>query len=179
MAPALLARFRQTHVGFVFQGNNLIDVLTASENIALPLSLRRMGASERHRRTEALIDELGLRSVAARRPCELSGGQQQRVSIARALVTEPSIVLADEPTAHLDAQTAVDVMHVLRAIHESRGTTLIFSTHDPAVEVVATARYILRSGRIVAALRREEIAIPCDNWHASPFATSAVVLDAH
>ena len=178
MAPRLLARFRLAHIGFMFQGNNLIDVLTAAENIALPLSLRRVAGPDSRRRVDALVEELGLREVAARRPCELSGGQQQRVSLARALVTEPSIVLADEPTAHLDAQTALEVMRVVRTIHERRGTTLIFSTHDAAVEAVATERCVLRSGRVVAEPRTEEIAAPCENWRASLSATSSVALDA-
>jgi putative ABC transport system ATP-binding protein len=176
MSPRLLARFRRAHVGFIFQANNLVDVLSARENIALPLGISGLQGRERRRRVDALIDELGLGAVAGRRPPELSGGQQQRVGIARALVTEPALVLADEPTAHLDAGTAAEVMTTLRALQERRGTTLVFSTHDPAMEALAGQRCALQSGRVVAGCAPEEKVLPCEIWCASPSVMPSAVL---
>ncbi len=147
MTAAERARFRVARVGFIFQAHNLIPVLTASENVALPLALEALTAGERARRVAALIDELGLREVAGHRPGELSGGQQQRVGVARALVTRPMLVLADEPTAHLDAHTAADVVEVLRASNRAHRTTFLVSTHDPKVESRADQRLVLRDGR--------------------------------
>src|SRR6266481_4899667 len=112
MSAARRTRFRAANVGFVFQAHNLVPVLTAAENVALPLALLPLSARERARRVGALLDDLGLHELAHHRPGELSGGQQQRVGLARALVTAPAIVLADEPTAHLDSRTARDVVAV-------------------------------------------------------------------
>jgi putative ABC transport system ATP-binding protein len=154
-----LARFRIERVGFVFQNCNLIPVLTAAENIALPLGVRGVARRERQRRVLGLLELLGLREVAHRRPGELSGGQQQRVGIARALVGDPAFVLADEPTSHLDADTGRSVMAMLRAIHDQRRTTFVFSTHDPAIEALATWRLVLRSGRVLG--RRPDCATEC------------------
>ena len=146
MTATARARFRAARVGFVFQANNLIPVLTAAENVALPLALERYSTRERARRVDAVLDDLGVRDVARQRPGELSGGQQQRVGIARALVTDPTLVLADEPTAHLDSATGADVMRVLQDANHTRGTTFVFSTHDPQVEAVAYDRIALRDG---------------------------------
>lgn len=157
MSAAERARFRTARVGFVFQSNNLIPVLTAAENVALPLTLGRLTARERSLRVERLLDEVGLRELARRRPGELSGGQQQRVGIARALVTEPALVLADEPTAHLDSATGVDVMGLLRSINRSRGTAFVFSTHDAAIESIASERVTLRDGAVVPPARAPEM----------------------
>ncbi|HEY2388484.1 MAG TPA: ABC transporter ATP-binding protein [Candidatus Binatia bacterium] len=151
MTAAERGRFRTARVGFIFQSNNLIPVLTASENVALPLSLGTLTKGERARRVAVLIDELGLGLLADRRPGELSGGQQQRVGIARALVTQPMLVLADEPTAHLDAQTGRDVMDVLRAASRKHATTFLVATHDADVEARADVRVTLRDGSCVAA----------------------------
>jgi putative ABC transport system ATP-binding protein len=149
MSPAERTRYRAAHVGFVFQSNNLVPVLSAAENVALPLTLHGWSARARMRRVMTLLDALGLRAEADRRPGELSGGQQQRVAIARALAAEPMLVLADEPTAHLDSQTGRGVMAVLRAINRDRKATLVFSTHDPALESVADQRIVLRDGAVV------------------------------
>jgi putative ABC transport system ATP-binding protein len=171
MSPGERARFRAAHIGFVFQSNNLIPVLTAAENVALPLSLRRLTARERSLRVERLLDEVGLRKEAGRRPAELSGGQQQRVGIARALVTGPALVLADEPTAHLDSQTGLEVMALLRTINATRGTAFVFSTHDPAIESIADARIVLRDGIVVPAVRTTEMNGPCRPASTSACAT--------
>jgi len=173
MAPAERARFRAAHVGFVFQANNLIPVLTVAENVALPLTLRPLSARDRELRVARLLDEVGLRDVARRRPGELSGGQQQRVGIARALVTDPALVLADEPTAHLDSATGLAVMGVVRSINASRGTTFVFSTHDAAVESIADARVTLRDGAVVPPARAPEMNGPCRPYSTSAFATSS------
>jgi putative ABC transport system ATP-binding protein len=176
MPARLRARFRLAHIGFIFQANNLIPILTAAENIALPLSLSPLSVRERRRRVDALLDELDLRALAARRPAELSGGQQQRVGIARALVLNPELVLADEPTAHLDVDTGREVMTLLRSLNARRGTTLVFSTHDPAIEAIAAQRCVLRGGCVVD----EQVTEPAIAWQssfASPSAISSATLD--
>jgi putative ABC transport system ATP-binding protein len=150
MSAAERARFRATRIGFVFQSNNLVPVLTAEENIGLPLALETLTRAERDRRVTALLDELGLRQVADHRPGELSGGQQQRVGIARALVTRPLLVLADEPTAHLDSRTGHEVMNVLRSTNRVCRTTFLVSTHDADVESLADERISLRDGACAA-----------------------------
>jgi putative ABC transport system ATP-binding protein len=150
MTAAERSRFRTARVGFIFQSNNLIPVLTAAENVDLPLALGTLTKGERERRVAALIDELGLGQVADRRPAELSGGQQQRVGIARALVTQPMLILADEPTAHLDARTGRDVVEMLRAASRKHATTFLVATHDADVEARADLRVALREGSCVA-----------------------------
>lgn len=160
MSPGRRARFRAAHVGLVFQSNNLVPVLTAAENIALPLTRLPLSRRERCIRVNALLDELGVRDVAHHRPGELSGGQEQRVGIARALVTEPSLVLADEPTAHLDSRTAREVMDVVRAMNRARGTTFVFSTHDILMDAMADERIALRDGAIDVAFERRQEAWP-------------------
>src|SRR6266404_1529751 len=153
MSAGRRTRFRAANVGFVFQAHNLVPVLTAAENVALPLALLPLSARERARRVGALLDDLGLHELAHHRPGELSGGQQQRVGLARALVTAPAIVLADEPTAHLDSRTARDVVDVMRAMNRRRATTIVLATHDPAVDAVADEQIALCDG-VVA--RRDE-----------------------
>jgi len=152
MSAAERTRFRTARVGFIFQANNLIPVLTAEENVALPLALGTLTKRERARRVTALIDELALRPVAGHRPGELSGGQQQRVGIARALVTRPVLVLADEPTAHLDLRTGTDVVDVLRAANRKHATTFVVATHDPNVESRADQCFVLPDGSCGTAL---------------------------
>ena len=176
MPARLRARFRLAHVGFIFQANNLIPILTVAENVALPLSLSPLSIRERRRRVDGLLEELDLRGLAARRPAELSGGQQQRVGIARALVLNPALVLADEPTAHLDVDTGREVMTLLRSLNDRHGTTLIFSTHDPAIEAVATQRCVLRGGRVIEA-QETEPTIAWPSCFASPSAISSATLD--
>jgi len=145
-----LASFRLARVGMVFQAHNLIPVLTAAENVALPLALQGVERGDRRRRVDRLLAELSLTEVAKHRPPELSGGQQQRVGIARALVNEPALVLADEPTASLDEKTTHEVLALLRTINTQARTTLVIATHDSTLQLLATHRVCLRAGHVVA-----------------------------
>jgi putative ABC transport system ATP-binding protein len=124
-----LDSYRRRHVGVVHQSYNLIPSLTAIENIAVPLSLAGVGRREATQRATSLLDELGLSAVGRHRPDQMSGGQQQRVAVARALAPNPSVLIADEPTAHLDGTSVADVRSMLRTIADS-GRTVILSTHD-------------------------------------------------
>jgi putative ABC transport system ATP-binding protein len=175
LSSARRAKFRASRLGFVFQSNNLISVLTAAENVGLPLTLQGLSTRERSMRVATLLDELGLREVARQRPGELSGGQQQRVGIARALVTEPTLVLADEPTAHLDSETGAEVMSLLRSINSRRHTTFLFSTHDVDVESLADEHITLRDGAIVPPQRDQKVNGPCRPYSASRSETSFVI----
>jgi putative ABC transport system ATP-binding protein len=135
-------------LGFVFQTFNLVPVLTAYENIELPLLLLGVGAAERRRRVYALLEALGISELAHHRPDEMSGGQQQRVSIARALITEPALVLADEPTANLDSETGKAIIELMHELNKTHGTTFVFSTHDPKVMERASRLIHIRDGII-------------------------------
>jgi len=173
MSAARRTRFRAANVGFVFQAHNLVPVLTAAENVALPLTLLPLSARERARRVDALLDDLGLHDLAHHRPAELSGGQQQRVGLARALVTAPALVLADEPTAHLDSRTARDVVEVMRAMNRQRATTIVLATHDVAIDALADEQIALCDG--VVACRHERRREPWPSSSSdSPSATCSV-----
>lgn len=149
LSPKTLADFRNTHLGFVFQTFNLIPVLTAFENVEFPLHLRGISdPAERRERVEEILKDVGLAGLSDRRPNELSGGQQQRVAVARALIKEPTLVLADEPTANLDSVTAEEIMALMKEMNEKKGTTFIFSTHDPLVMKHAVRLVLLRDGRV-------------------------------
>ncbi len=143
------ARFRLRHVGFVFQAYNLIRVLSARENVAYVLELQGMSARERGARADALLDAVGLSGLGGRRPDQLSGGQQQRVAVARALATEPDLVLADEPTANLDSGTGEQLIDLMEALGREHGTTFVLASHDPMV--ISRARPLIRmeDGRII------------------------------
>ena len=130
MSENELVKFRLTHVGFIFQNFNLMDSLTVLENAAFPLMIRGIDEKERNRRAKELLSTLGLADHLEHYPDELSGGQQQRVSIARAIMTNPEIVFADEPTGNLDSHTADQIIDVLRVIVKTGGTTLLLVTHD-------------------------------------------------
>lgn len=127
-------KFRRRHIGFVFQSYNNLPQYTALENVALPLAIRGVPEDERNMKARQALSRVGLRGHMDHRPAELSGGQQQRVSIARAIITEPSIVLADEPTGNLDTRTGQEVMELLCEIFRERNTTFILSSHDPQME---------------------------------------------
>ena len=127
------ARLRLEEVGFIFQSYNLVPVLSARENAEFVLLLRGTPREERERRVTKILEEVGLRGLENRRPAELSGGQQQRVAVARAIVAEPSLVLADEPTANLDSATAFALLDLMEQLNRENGTTFLFSTHDPRV----------------------------------------------
>lgn len=125
------AELRNRHIGFVFQSFNLIPVLSALENVMLPLHLRRLGRVEARARAARLLHDVGLAEHMDKRPDHLSGGQRQRVAIARALVNEPDIVIADEPTANLDAENSQRIVGLMRTLNRERGVSFLFSTHDP------------------------------------------------
>jgi len=142
------AAWRRRDLGFVFQFFNLLPTLTVAENVELPLALNAVPAQEARRRSLALLQELGLGNCAERFPEELSGGEQQRAAIARAVVHEPQLVLADEPTGNLDLETAEQVLALLRHTCERRGTTLVIATHSADVAAQATRTIAIRGGRI-------------------------------
>jgi putative ABC transport system ATP-binding protein len=143
-----LAHLRLQRIGFVFQTYNLLPVLTALENAEFTLLLQGMPARKRREKVEKLFSEIGLAGLEDRRPAELSGGQQQRVAVARAMVTEPALILADEPTANLDSASAIALLDVMEQLNRSTGTTFLFSTHDPQVMERAHRLIRLRDGQI-------------------------------
>jgi len=155
MEKGALAELRLRRIGFVFQAYNLIPVLTARENVEFVMQLQGVAAGERTRKAREILKEVGLEDLEDRRPGELSGGQQQRVAVARAIVSEPSLVLADEPTANLDSKTAENLMQLLRHMNQEHGVTFIFSTHDKLVMEFSQRLITLRDGRIVDDVRRD------------------------
>jgi putative ABC transport system ATP-binding protein len=155
MSESDLAGMRLHRVGFVFQSYNLIPVLSAEENVEYVMLLQGVGARERREKARAILDDVGLEGLYDRRPAELSGGQQQRVAVARAVVSGPSIVLADEPTANLDSNTGRSLMDMMRSMNETRGVTFVFSTHDRMVMEYAERLVRIRDGRVAGEERRE------------------------
>ncbi len=149
MDKAQLAQMRLKHLGFVFQAYNLIPVLSAQENVEFVMQLQGVDARERAEKSRAILKEVGLEGMEQRRPAELSGGQQQRVAVARAIVSGPSLVLADEPTANLDSRTAAMLLDLMRRMNEERGVTFLLSTHDPLVMERARRLIKLHDGRII------------------------------
>lgn len=143
-----LAEMRLRKVGFVFQAYNLIPVLSAMENVEFVMLLQGVPVAERRQRAREILDEVGLEGKYDRRPSELSGGQQQRVAVARAIVSNPSIVLADEPTANLDSKTGTSLLEMMRSMNQSRGVTFIFSTHDDKVMDYARRLVHIRDGQV-------------------------------
>ena len=148
MNRSAMARLRLDRIGFIFQAYNLIPVLSAIENVEFVMLLQGIPASQRRERAVAILDEVGLSGKYDRRPAELSGGQQQRVAVARAIVAEPSIVLADEPTANLDSETGRGLIHMMRDMNAERHVTFIFSTHDAMVMDFAHRLIHIRDGKI-------------------------------
>ena len=143
-----LSDFRRDRVGFIFQSFNLIPVLTAIENVEYVMLLQGVEASERRRRANEILAEVGLEGLEGRRPPQLSGGQQQRVAVARAIVSRPDIILADEPTANLDSAAGSALLDLMRGLNRSRGTTFVFSTHDRMIMDRARRLMVLKDGRI-------------------------------
>ncbi|MEU9187611.1 ABC transporter ATP-binding protein [Streptomyces sp. NPDC048484] len=144
-----LLELRRDRIGFVFQSFGLIPILTAAENVGVPMRLRRADPREREERVELLLSLVGLADHAAQRPGELSGGQQQRVAIARALANNPALLIADEPTGQLDAETGIGVMELLRAVVRSERVTALVATHDAALLDLADRVLELSDGEIV------------------------------
>ncbi|GMR17302.1 MAG: ABC transporter ATP-binding protein [Gammaproteobacteria bacterium] len=144
-----LAQMRLRQIGFVFQAYNLIPVLSARENVEFVMQVQGVAAAERRRRSTAILAEVGLAGLEERRPAAMSGGQQQRVAVARAIVSHPALVLADEPTANLDSRAADALMELFVALNRHHSTTFVIATHDQ--RVMAYARRLIRmlDGRIV------------------------------
>ena len=149
MTQSQLALLRLHKVGFVFQSYNLIPVLSAVENVEFVMLLQGVQAAQRRERAKAILDDVGLEGKYDRRPAELSGGQQQRVAVARAIVSNPSIVLADEPTANLDSETGNGLLKMMKKMNEEKKVTFIFSTHDNMVMDYARRLVLIRDGYIV------------------------------
>ena len=150
-----LAKLRLHQIGFVFQAYNLIPVLTARENVEFVMEVQGVPAEVRRRRSLEILEEVGLAGLGDRRPAQMSGGQQQRVAVARAIVSKPALVLADEPTANLDSQTAEHLMELFVELNEHHKTTFVIATHDQ--RVMRYARRVIRmlDGRVVGDDRRE------------------------
>lgn len=144
------SELRKKEIGFVFQTFNLIPVLTAFENVEMPLLILNSSANDRREKVISILKEVGLEDYINRRPNEMSGGQQQRIAIARALVKNPSLVLADEPTANLDSATAQDILSLMRELNKTHKTTFLISTHDPMVMEFALRVIKLRDGKVVS-----------------------------
>jgi len=148
LSSARMAELRLHKIGFVFQAYNLIPVLSAIENVEYVMLLQGVDSAQRRRKAMQILDEVGLDGKYDRRPTELSGGQQQRVAVARAIVSDPSIVLADEPTANLDSKTGESLLQLMLRMNRQRQVTFIFSTHDNMVMAYAQRLVILKDGRI-------------------------------
>jgi len=144
-----LAQLRRDKIGLIFQTFNLIPVLTAAENAEYPLLLKKLPKVERSDRVRTILAEVGLEDLGRRRPNELSGGQRQRIAIARALITQPKLVLADEPTANLDSETGGQVMELMRRLNQEHCVVFIVVTHDPAVAKYAGRRIRIHDGRLM------------------------------
>jgi putative ABC transport system ATP-binding protein len=148
------ALLRRRHLGFVFQGYNLLPRTSARENIELPLLYRGVGQSERRALAEAALASVGLTGWGRNTPSELSGGQQQRIAIARAIVTSPTVLLADEPTGNLDSQMGRDIMNILVRLNREQSITVLMVTHEPDMAAYAHREVRFRDGRIVADQRQ-------------------------
>ena len=148
MAKGQLADLRLNRIGFVFQAYNLIPVLSAYENVEFIMQLQGISSQERRRRAQEILSEVGLEGLGERRPAQLSGGQQQRVAVARAIVSRPAIVLADEPTANLDSHTSDELLATMQQLNEKHNITFIVATHDPKVIEFTKRRVKMRDGKI-------------------------------
>ena len=149
MSKGELAVLRLSSIGFVFQAYNLIPVLTARENIEFVMQVQGVPASQRAEKSLAILDEVGLKGLEDRRPAEMSGGQQQRVAVARAIVSRPALVLADEPTANLDSKTSDELMALFTELNQHHNTTFVIATHDQRVMGYAKRLIRMLDGRIV------------------------------
>ena len=148
MSEAQLGRWRANHVGFVFQMYNLLPVLSAERNVELPLLLTKLSAAERRKRSAAALKLVGLSERAKHKPRELSGGQEQRVGIARAIVSDPDLLLCDEPTGDLDRKSGDEILDLLQALNEQQGKTIIMVTHDPHAAARAKHTLHLNKGQL-------------------------------
>jgi putative ABC transport system ATP-binding protein len=149
MKGSELSDFRRDHIGFIFQSYNLIPVLTVKENIEYIMLLQGVGADERRSRVASILRQVGLDGMEERLPKNLSGGQQQRVAVARAMVSRPDTILADEPTANLDSATGDSLLDIMRELNEKSGMTFVFSTHDSMIMERAKRLILLKDGEVV------------------------------
>lgn len=149
LGKARLADLRLRRIGFVFQAYNLVPVLSARENVEFVMQVQGIAAAERRERSQAILAEVGLAGLEDRRPAQMSGGQQQRVAVARAIVSRPALVLADEPTANLDSQGAANLMELFVELNERHETTFVIATHDQRVMAYARRLIKMLDGRIV------------------------------
>ena len=150
MAGAKLSAWRARHIGFVFQLYNLLPVLTAARNVELPLLLTKLGKADRRKRVEVALSVVGLRDRMHHYPRQLSGGQEQRVGIARAIVTDPTLLLCDEPTGDLDRKSGDEILDILQALNRDHGKTIVMVTHDPHAAARATRTLHLEKGVLVS-----------------------------
>ncbi len=149
LGKAALADLRLHHIGFVFQAYNLIPVLSAQENVEFVMQVQGVPAHERRQRSHKILEEVGLEGMENRRPAQLSGGQQQRVAVARAIVSQPKLVLADEPTANLDSRSMENLMSHFRELNRSHDVTFLIATHDQRVMQWAERRIDMEDGRVI------------------------------
>ena len=149
MSDAQLGRWRANHVGFVFQMYNLLPVLSAQRNVELPLLLTSLSAAERRKRAGAALSLVGLAERSGHKPRELSGGQEQRVGIARAIVSDPTLLLCDEPTGDLDRKSGDEILDLLQALNQQQGKTIIMVTHDPHAAARAKRTLHLEKGQLI------------------------------
>jgi putative ABC transport system ATP-binding protein len=155
-----LTDLRLYKIGFIFQDYNLIPVLSAHENVELVMLLQHVKASERAERARAALEAVGLGALLDRRPAELSSGQQQRVAVARAIVSRPQLVLADEPTANLDSETGAALIELLRTLNERDGITFVFAAHDPLIIERAKTVVRLKDGQVSSLIRHDAVGSP-------------------
>lgn len=148
LQDSVATKLRRDSIGFIFQTFNLIPVLNVFENIEFPLIIQGVEKSERKKRIDQIIQEVSLEEFVAHKPDELSGGQRQRIAVARALITKPKLVLADEPTANLDKKTGLNILNMMKEMNRTHKTTFVFSTHDPKVMQLARRVVVLEDGEI-------------------------------
>jgi putative ABC transport system ATP-binding protein len=148
LSRTALARWRAANIGYIFQTHNLIPVLSAYENVELPLLLLPMSRAERQKRTQIALEAVGLADRADHYPRQLSGGQEQRVGVARAIVTHPKVVVADEPTGNLDDDTSLQILRLLDRLNKELGVTLLMVTHDAEVGATAPRQLHLEHGKL-------------------------------
>ena len=157
-----LVAFRREHIGFIFQSFNLMGTMNAIENVALPLTFQGMDKKSRNRKAEEMLDLVGLKKHKKHRPNQMSGGQRQRVGVARALVVEPEIIFADEPTGNLDSNTSVEVMNLMKRVVREKNQTLVMVTHDNYLAGFADLVLRIKDGKIIEIEDRRGMEMPVE-----------------
>lgn len=156
MSEDRMSAFRREKLGFIFQDFNLLDTLTVKENILLPLALAKTDVKELERRVEEIADKFGIRTILDKYPYQISGGQKQRTAASRAIVTKPSLVLADEPTGSLDSKSATDLLESLRSLNERDRATILMVTHDPFAASYCSRVLFIKDGAMFTELAKSE-----------------------